>query len=172
VPTFGQSVTFRDDKGQTASVRWYVTAATQADAATDAAAQVGFMAALSNAAVQSVRGASNMSPAAVVYGTNADYEDIEDKASFVFETAAGSIHRYQIPAPKASIFLADGETIDFTNAAVATFVSNWIGLGPGPTSDRDGNGLAVSVGGTRTRVRQQRRFSTITRNPTLTGQGL
>lgn len=166
---FGQSVTFRDDKGQTATVRFFVNNTTQALAATSAALVVTALAACSNAAVQAVRGPSNMSPTALVYGTDAEFEDIEDKAVFVFETAAGSIHRYMVPAPKASMFNTDGETIDFSQTEPDALRSQMIGQS---VCSRDGNVLTISIGGTRLRKPQQRKFSVITRNPALTGQGL
>lgn len=170
MPTFGQTVTYRDDKGQTSTVRFFVVAnATQALAATAAAALIALMTPLTNAAVQAVRGPSNLSPVGVVYGTNAEFENVEDKAEFTYETAAGSIHRYQIPAPKASIFLADGETIDYTNSDVAAFDA---AVKNGNYGSRDGTPITLSIGGSRKRVKIQRKFNVITRNPTLTGQGL
>lgn len=170
MPTFAQSITFRDAKGQTATTSFYVAGADQAAAAVTAATIVAAAAALSNAAVQTVKGPSNQSPRDLIYGTNAEHQDIEDKAVFVFETSAGSVHRYSIPAPKASVFLADGETVDFTGADVATYVTAM--LAGGLVLSRDNGPLAIAVGGGISRTKTRRKFSVITRNPTLSGQGL
>jgi hypothetical protein len=167
MPVFGQSVTLRDDKGYTARVSFWIEAATQVAAATSGAAVVADIAAMSNAAVQAVRGASNMSPIGVVYGANAVYEDVQDKARMSFETADGSIHRYEIPAPLEVLFLPDGETVDKSQAAVAAFLTNML-AGTQGVSSRAGNYLTIFLGGVRVRTRNPRRPSIIIRDPTLT----
>lgn len=161
------SVTFRDSKNQTASMRWFqLSTLTIAVQLSNSQAVLADVAALTNASVVLNQ---NTGAAAPVAGASADYENVEDKAVFVFQTAAGAIHRYQIPAPLASIFLADGETIDFTNGAVAAFVARMVN---GNTVSRDGDPIASAVGGTRLRRKLQRKFNIRTRNPTLSGQGL
>jgi len=160
------SFTFRDSKNQTASIHFY-TASTQttAQVETQIANMLTVTAALSNATTTRNQGAAAVAPVA---GTAAQFDDVEDKAVLVFQTAAGALHRYSIAAPKATIFQADKETVDYSNTDVAAFVTQLL---TGTTS-RDGNTVTASVGGTRKRVKAQRRFNIRTRNPALTGQGL
>ena len=180
-----QSVTFRDSKNQTATVSWwtvYDTTTSRDIIGADADAKVAALAALSNCVIASSHGAHNAEPGPVVSGANAVYENVEDKAVFTFQTAAGEIHRYQVPAPKTAIFQADGETVDFSNALVKLFVADWTnttfsGTAPDASnllavSSRGGLVLTVSNGGSRRRVKIERKFNTFTRNPALTGQGL
>lgn len=163
MPAFPKSLTFRDAKNQTSTMHYFAGAADAATAATAALSIEGAVAPLTNATVRS----GDNSALAPQAGTAAALEDVEDKANFVFQSTFGSIHRYSVAAPKLSIFLADEETIDYTNADVAAFVTAFTGA----AATRDGQGLS-SVGGSRDRVRLQRKFNVRTRNPTLTGQGL
>lgn len=156
------SLSFRDAKNQVASLRGYQDS--PADVATNTVIFLPNFQAVSNAHVTWPGGVAT----APVAGTAAVYGNVEDKAVFVFQDAAGSLHKYQVPAPIAAIFQADGETIDYANAAVGTlvtaFLSNFV--------TREGIALSASVGGYRRRSPAQRRFSIRTRNPALTGQGL
>lgn len=164
-----QSWTFRDDKGQTATTRMFIKAGADAVAQEASAVAVkNALIGLSNAAIQSATGPDTEQSIARVYGANADFETVEDKAVFVYETAAGSIHKYQVPAPKAAIFLSDGETIDFTNALVIAYNTAVLAA----ACDRNGVLVTISVGGYRDKRKLKTRFNVITRNPTLTGQGL
>ncbi len=116
-----QNVTFRDSKNQTSSVSWWTindTTTSRDVVGSDADNKVASLAALSNAVIASTHGFHEGPPTAVVSGSSAQYGEIEDKAVFTFQTAAGEIHRYQVPSPKAAIFQADGETVDFSVAIV------------------------------------------------------
>lgn len=167
MPTYPQSATYRDDKGQTATVRFFVTAADEAAALTSAQAIVTALSALTNAAFDGARGAYTSVPAAHAYGANATFESVEDKAMLTFQTEVGSMHRYQVPAPKEAIMLADGETVNPANGLVAAFAA---ALGAGGAS-RDGVAISDYIGGIRIRRRFQRRFNIFTLNPLLTGPG-
>jgi hypothetical protein len=159
------SYTFRDDKMQTAVVRLYMSGADTPSAATlSALNMLPLFQAVSNATVTTGRDHAT----ANVAGVDALYESVEDKMVLVFQTAFGALHRYKIPAPKATCFLADGETVDYTNADVAALVAQFVAQ----ASSRDGDNLSASVGGYRQRVKTQRKFNVFTRNPTLSGQGL
>src|SRR5215469_8761456 len=119
-----QSLTYRDAKGNTARYSFFVDGGTTANAASSAAGTViAAIAPLTNAVLQSAVGPSLVVQQEVVYGTNATFASVEDKAVFTFQTATGDIHRTQIPAPVSSIFLADGETVDPANTAVVTYVA-------------------------------------------------
>lgn len=167
MPTYPQSATYRDDKGQVATVRFYVLAADEGDALTAAQAIVAAISAMTNAAFDGARGAYTTVPAAHAYGANATFESVEDKAQVTFQTEVGSMHRYKIPAPKEAIMLADGETLNPANGLVATFAA---AMAAGAAS-RDGVAITDLIGGVRTRSRFQRRFNIFTLNPALTGPG-
>jgi hypothetical protein len=163
-PAYPRSITFRDAKQQTSTMRIYVGGADAAAAAANLDPIVAAVAALSNATVRAEVDAA----VAQVAGTAAALEDVEDKGTIVFQTSAGSLHRYSIAAPKIVMFQADEETVDFGLAAVGAFVTAMLN---GAVS-RDGLGFTSAVGGYRDRVRTQRKFNIFTRNPALTGQGL
>jgi hypothetical protein len=180
-----QSYTFYDAKQQSARVSIYVNrAGTIAQQEADGVEFGVAMAGLSNTSLDlsgSVRakGPYTSTPTPVSPGTAATYQDVADKAMFFFTDAQGQLHRYQIPCPLASIFLADAETVDFTNAAVKQFVADFTHTTFGGTApiasnavvSRNGAVLTAAVGGQRRRGKTPRRFSIYTRNPTLTGQG-
>lgn len=160
--------TYRDAKGNTARVSFFVantgTTATQFTAANTVNAAID---ALTNAVVQSAIGPATGPRQEVVYGTNATYAGVEDKAIFTFQTSTGDIHRFQIPAPLASIFLADGETVDPTNTAVVAFVSAVV------ANCVSQNGEAITFGafGTRIRRKMRRKLTIFIKDPALTGPG-
>jgi hypothetical protein len=168
--TLPQTVTFRDKKGQTATVRFFVTAADEPTALTDAQGIVTDMAALSVAQLQSAKGAYTTQPSGVIYPTPAStekYQTVEDKAVFTFADAAGAIHRYQIPAPKIIIFQTDDETVDNSNGLVSTFKTDMLASG----SDVHGIALTTYPGGVRIRKKLKRKFNIFTLNPAETGPG-
>lgn len=64
---------------------------------------------------------TNPTPAPVA----AQYQNVSETASLMFTTVSGDKCVLQLPAPKASIFLADQMTVDAT--AIATLLANCIG---------------------------------------------
>lgn len=154
------SLTFRDAKMQTSTMRFPIDGSLRS---ANLAALAAAAATISNATVR-YQGQPLARPVA---GAAAVYQTVEDKAVFVFTDAAGGVHRFRLPAPKAAVFQADGETIDFSNADVATWVAAVIA-----NAIPIGGGAFVSVGGYRQRTATQRRFNVYTRNPAETGQGL
>lgn len=169
MPTYRSTVTFRDDKGQTARTGFYTVAADLTAAATAAQAVIDALTACTVAAFQSSHGPAESPPGTIAYGASGAYSDVEDKAEIAFTDAAGSVHRYQIPAPIAAAFLADDETLNPANAAVAALIT---AMTDGTTGSRSGVLNTGFLGGVRIRRRTQRRFSLITKNPALTGPGL
>jgi hypothetical protein len=115
------------------------------------------------------------------FNSSGDYLTVEDKAVFVFASATGSLHRFQLAAPLASIFMADSVTVDTTQAVVKQFIADITATAFGGTNpnvlilraacDQDSNILKSYVGGYRARRKMQRRFSIFTQNPALTGPG-
>lgn len=76
--------------------------------------------------------------------TAANYQSVKMSAQLVFSTASGSLLRLTIPAPSLSCFLADGVTIDPTNAAIAAVITAAVGS----LTDGAGNTAAAYVAGT------------------------
>lgn len=167
MPTYGQTFSFRDIKGQTSTVRMFIVGATPAAALADGIAIEAALAALSVASLGASKGAFTSSPAINTYGAAGAYDSVEDKAQLTYQTGTGAIHRYEIPAPLASIFLADDETVDPANGLVAALTAAMVGK----ASSRDGVLLGSYVGGIRTRTKMIRKFNIFTLNPQLTGPG-
>lgn len=165
MPVAKQNYTFRDAKGNTARFSFYVSGATATLQATAAGNVSSALTPLTNAHLQAGSGPDTRPPSEVVYGTNAEYASVEDKAMFVFQTAAGATHRYQVPAPIAAIFKTDGETIDATNTAVIAFVSAMIAN----ATDANGNAIAFGANGTRLRRKIRRRLNIFVKDSSLSG---
>jgi hypothetical protein len=158
------SFTFRDAKGQTSRMRFLIGDATQTAVITNYTTIAGHLVSASNGNVSSPFSA--VSP--LVYGTNAQYPDVEDKAVIVFADPAGALHRFQLPAPVSACFTTDGETVANSGAmgAVITDISTFV---YGRVTD---TAPLVYIGGMRARRKMQRRFNIITKNPALSGPGL
>lgn len=165
--TFPQTVSYRDAKGQTSVMKFFVSAATAALALTAAENIVTALAALTNAAQNNAKGAYTTSPVTNAYGTDATFETVEDKAMLTYQTSTGQNHRYMVPAPLAAIFLADSETVDTANSLVAALTAVMVGH----ACSGDGVLLAGYVGGIRIRRKLKRKFNIYTLNPGETGPG-
>lgn len=85
--------------------------------------------------------------------TVGDYDDTEDRAVFLFRSANGYEVQVNIPAPKATVFLADDETIDSAQADVASFITGC----QSQLCAHDGSALAEYVRGYRQRSRTRGR---------------
>lgn len=157
---------FRDDKGQTARLRVVIGGATIAAVQTNSAALRTLLAAVSNAHVYNITYSSG--GADVVYGTDADYETVEDKAQMVYIDPQGYFHRYQVPAPIGTKFLADGETWNPSDTDVAALYTGFQTYCYGHALDA---APLVVIGSIRIRRRMKRRENILTKNPALTGPG-
>ena len=175
-----QAYGFRDARGFTTRVKMFLDSAATVAGAWQNGFNIGVdLDALTNLAVTQATGPFTSNAADVAYGAVGQYQDAEDKAELVFQTAGGSFHRYQIPGPLAAIFLADLETVDSTNALVKQFVADMLNAtfgGTAPSSgqtkatvSRDGTSLVLFIGGIRLRRRTQRRHNIITKAPDLVG---
>lgn len=172
--TFPQSVTYRDAKGQTAVMKFYVVNATTAGAYTAAQAAIAAINPLTNCAENGAQGAYTRSPVPNTYGDPSTYETVEDKAQLTFQTATGAIHRYMIPAPIEDMFLADGETVKSPDAggdAQQVLLQDLVDAFVGDVASRDGVTINSYIGGIRLRRKLKRRFNIFTLNPQLTGPG-
>ena len=56
--------------------------------------------------------------------SSASYPAISDEAVLFFNDVSGSICTITVPAPKRSMFLADGKTVDSSNADVANLIAS------------------------------------------------
>lgn len=169
MPAYRTTISFRDEKGQTAKTGFYTVEADLAAAAVAADAVVNAIAGLSVAAVQAVHGPAERVPGPITYGGAGKFSSIEDKAELVFTDAAGAVHRYQIPAPKDAVFLADDESVNPANALV---IAARDAMTDGTTGSRSGVLNTGYLGGIRIRRKTQRRFAISTKNPALDGPGL
>lgn len=120
-----ETLTYRDAKGNTSHQKFYIDqgGATLIQIQTDMAAFITAFSALSNAALQSATGIVPIYGVAQ-YGTHATggaYESVIDKAVMVYQDTAGTLHRYEVPAPKIAIFKNDKITVDPANSLVVAF---------------------------------------------------
>jgi hypothetical protein len=155
---------WRDAKGNTAATRYFVGGT---NSVTSALNIMNAQKAITNAFLQAAHGPLTLPAQEVVYGAAADYRDVEDKAVFTFQDAFGGIHRFQVPAPIAGIFLPDGETVDITNTLVVAYVS---AVQAGAFT-RDDQPIGFGAVGFRIRKKMHRRFTVFTKNPNLSGPG-
>jgi len=179
-----QTITWRDNRGFTGRTTFLVgddntTMTFPHAAAADAQVIISDMEAISEADFAGATGPFPQVPAAVTYGANADYASIEDKVVFVFQAAAGDLHKVSVPSPLDSIFEADKVTVDKTNALVKQLIADILHQTFGGTAPTTGttHGLynrsilpfVLFVSGARKRVKQRRRINSFTRTPDLSG---
>lgn len=174
MPTYPQTYSYRDTKGQTSTMRMWFVNATDAGAKTAAAAVRAALDALTNAAPGPAKGADNTAPAPNTYGTAAQYQNIENKALLTFQTATGAIHRYQLPCPIVAMFRSDEETVktpDSGGDAQQILLDTLVTAMVGNVSSRDGVLINSFIGGIFINRRFKRKFDIFTKDPGLTGPG-
>jgi hypothetical protein len=164
MPVYPAWVSFVDCRGWRDRMLWWVSAANQSDANGQAQAIFDDTVSLSNANAQSAGGVLGLSNLAVQYGSTATYSSIVDRCVFVWQDHVGLLHRFELPAPSAGIFLADGETLDPVDGAVATMRAAWLANG---ACGRSGALLEQLVGGRRVRRRSRRTLDAFTKSPSL-----
>jgi|SRR5215472_8111117 len=142
-------------------MKFRVTGATPAALETSAAAVITAIQGLTNLATANANGPFSLDPSEVTYPTFALFGSVEDKARFTFQTAKGANHRFEIPGPLSTIFLADGKTVDKTNTAVVAYTSAVVAN----CVDTDGNLIAFGGNGIRIKRRTHRKLSTFTFAP-------
>jgi hypothetical protein len=175
---FPISFSFRDAKGQTSSMRFYLYNGGTASAGQ--AAQTALLNALdgtgpstqviTNAALESYRGLTG-GVGRLAYGANAEYPAITDKAQLTFQDAKGRLHNWLLPAPNLSIFEADGDTVNPANISdlIAAIVSTG-GAGNAFVAGKDGalSFIANYIAGVRLRKRTRYRVHKTVLTPSLT----
>lgn len=159
-----QSTVWRDVKGNTAAVRYYVASSgTPASQQTAANAVAAAIIPVTNAALQSASGLLTSVAGPVVYGTAAQFATVEDKAVLTFSAADGTLHRYKIPAPKIDIFEVDQETVDNSQTDLAALVTAILAN----VHTADGAALTLFIAGVRTRVKNRRKLNIFLKVPEL-----
>jgi len=153
---------FRDAKGNTVRLRCLVGTATSAGLITQQGNLGPLLQACSNAHVYAITTADAPDRA---YGTSAEYNTVEDKAQLTFVGVDGSLHRYQVAAPISGAFLADQETVNPANTAIAALVTFFQTYVYGRAADTS---PLTYIGGSRVRRRQHRRLNIFVKDPTLT----
>lgn len=182
------SFTFRDAKGQTRKITLCYNAEGAANSnlqsyAIDSAQQVvPVLQALSNAHVQQeLNLGGGAAQAGVTWGTAANYQSVATQARLYYLTSdpggdPSPTATITIPAPVASLFLADGVTVDPTNTAIAAF--NAVALTPPPLTNTWGlatkSGLQYTtfIGGILIGKKLSRKWTKYTYNPELTVRGI
>lgn len=122
---------------------------------------------------------SNQQEWSISANSDGDYRSVEDKAVFVFGDAAGGLHRYQVANPESDLFMADGETIDVSQAVNKQLIADMLhatfsGTAPNvdivsPVCGPSGALLVQWIGGYRRRAKQQRKLTIYTLAPDLGG---
>ncbi len=164
-----QSYSFRDSRGMTSTMKFWVTTDNAADAATLGGAITTALAAMTNAHITSTRGSYADTPE-FGYGSDAQYAPIEDKASLTYVTQRQVLHRFRVPAPKATVFMADEQTVDPADTLIVAFNTAFLDTITNTfVSDALGNPLTGYVGGIRTRSPLRRKVNIYTLNPAETG---
>jgi len=162
---YPQSFTFRDVKGHTATLRFYIVqgAGTVGNVQSVAQNIEAELAALSNAAIQSSHGPQGQ-VGTVQYGVSADYVSVQMKARLTWQDVKGVFHRWSLPAPSTAIFLADFVTV---NPGASPGIANLITavltpVGGASVGAKDGTLYSSFVGGTFAAVRRPRKVSILT----------
>lgn len=172
--TYPQTLSFRDAKGQTSTMRLWIVNATAAGALAAGQAVYNAVIALTNADPGPAKGAYNTAPAPNTYGADHQYKNIEDKALLTFQTSTGAIHRYQLPAPLVELFMEDEETVKTPDAggdAQQILLQTFVDAMVGDVASRDGVVLNSYIGGIYIRRRFKRKFDIFTKDPSETGPG-
>lgn len=121
-------VTFRDDRGLTAKARFFSTygggGETIANGLTRLEAVATALVACSNAEPASSFGVLEGVYVSAAFGADANYESCSDVCHLTFGiTDSKSLVRISIPAPKETIFQADGLTPDSADTTLAALIT-------------------------------------------------
>ena len=165
------SASFVDAKGFYGHMRFYESVDSNNNAATLNGNLIAALINCTNAAWNGGSGAGVPPGTPGTLGTQATFGSIEDKALLTYVSADGVIHRFQLPAPKDAIFLADKMTVDVANTNIVALNSVILNAGAHPyfLSSRGQSPINTFIGGVRIRRRNQRRINIFTRNPDETG---
>lgn len=164
-----QSVTFRDKRGFTATVSFYVRAGDAMTARDQAHAIIDAMDVVSRGALGQAIGVYTSEPLAPGYGSDAGpFQDVEDRAHLVFVNQFGATGELIVPAPLKEMFLPDAVVLDPASGEVMSLSAACLAQG---LCNRAGEPFTAFVGGYYSRTGTRRRASIYTLNPGLTGPG-
>jgi hypothetical protein len=164
MPVYGAWMNFRDDKGYCMRTTVQLSQASLAAALLAGLLVKSSTAGVSNANLESAGGFMADHPQPLSYGSSDLYSSISDRAVIFFQDNNGMTLRYTIPAPKSTLFLADGETVNIASGAGHTLVLVLIAQG---FCTRSGNVAVAAVGGRRERKRMRRSINSTTLGPSL-----
>ncbi|HWT78544.1 MAG TPA: hypothetical protein VN648_07050, partial [Candidatus Methylomirabilis sp.] len=116
-------INFVDAKGQKGGFSFVISADTPAHQVSLVEAILAASLNLTNAVAYSLPNTWDGLPSTGALGNTGSYQDITIKAVMTFVDLDGQIHRYEIPAPKTSIFKPDLVTVDPGNTDVATWAA-------------------------------------------------
>ena len=158
--TFG----YRDARGHLGRVGVYVTwdnavAGSEAAGAGLVNGVRNAITALTNGALATQTGLLGRIPVSGVYGTAAQYLPAEDKLVLTMQAADGTLHRFNIPSPKVSAFLADQESASAAQIAALVTALTAAPITSSYISTAAGSVFTVSLGGIYRRARFQRKFT-------------
>jgi hypothetical protein len=165
---YRQTITFRDARGFTSWMKFFVQGNTDVQARTRATTIVNLITPATNAALQTTGGIYVQPPKPIVYGAVAKFENCEDKCRLVFATIHGAPFTIDLPAPKSRLFRADQETYNRQDAVANGLANAFMANG---VATRDGEFVTTFIGGYRLRVPLRRRLSLPNKSPDLTGSG-
>lgn len=171
------SITFRDLRGHTGKVHWYIgydpTVGAQVTGAHTIYATVATaIEAMTSALVVNATGVGGQILLPNSYGGAGPYANAETKARLTFlvsYTGGGqALTHYDIPAPLIAMFLSDKETINPANALVTAFVAAITTAVGGAAPTTRGNGvISTFVGGVLVRRKLQRKLTIWDKSPNL-----
>lgn len=169
-----QTVTYRDAKGNTARMTFFINqnGAGAAPVQTLALNVVTAIDALTNAALQSAMGPYDVLGVAQYGAAPADFQTAENKARLTYQDASGGIHRLSIPAPILAMFLPDHQTVDPANSALVTLnglltSASAPASGTPYVSTRNGLFLANYLGGVFAQTKLRRKLTILVLNAEL-----
>jgi hypothetical protein len=159
-----QTYTYRDARGHTGKVSFYISNDNAVAGDGDAANAIGRtveaeITALTNAVLVGASGPDGRTVAPNQYGASLQYATAEDKLRLRLLAADNTIHTMAIPSPKLSAFEADQETLkgSAVTALVATLVAAAITGSFACT--RAGSPFVSSLGGQLVRRKFQRKLT-------------
>jgi len=168
MPVYPFGIAFRDARGFLYYERFYTQAADPATAAGQATAFFALIFPLSNADAEKGTGVLLLPTYPASRGSTDPYSSGTVKLVLVFQDAYGDAHRFQLPSPKAALFLADGLTLDQTQTPFVNFLA---GIAANNIVSRDGVGLITFLGGFRKIGKQKRKLTQDVLAPSLANQG-
>lgn len=170
--TFQVAIGYTDAKGAQSRVKNFITADTDAHALAAYTLLVNAIDPLTQATLTSAQGIGGILTISGAYGSPSLFDSVTDKLISTFIDAAGQLHRFSVPSPKSTLFLADGLTVDPANTDYVAYVNviTNFAANPGFVSTRGGLAFSSWGGGLRTKRANRKRMTVFTKDGNLTGR--